>query len=140
MRLAICINTLFSMQYRGGEGGIRTLGRALEPYDGLANRCLQPLGHLSAIRLNALIIAGPSNHPLCEARGIDQPHLSLRSTIERHRGPATDRRMGGGQQPKPDKTGVSLGTGPNQGKTAVQLWFAQQDGKRRAAYFASVER
>lgn len=32
----------------GGGRGIRTLGRALQPYDGLANRCLQPLGHPSA--------------------------------------------------------------------------------------------
>ena len=30
-----------------GEGGIRTLDTGLTPYDGLANRCLQPLGHLS---------------------------------------------------------------------------------------------
>ncbi len=30
-----------------GEGGIRTLDTGLSPYDGLANRCLQPLGHLS---------------------------------------------------------------------------------------------
>ena len=30
-----------------GEGGIRTRGRGIRPYDGLANRCLQPLGHLS---------------------------------------------------------------------------------------------
>ena len=30
-----------------GEGGIRTRGRGVYPYDGLANRCLQPLGHLS---------------------------------------------------------------------------------------------
>ena len=32
-----------------GEGGIRTRGRGLYPYDGLANRCLQPLGHLSKV-------------------------------------------------------------------------------------------
>jgi hypothetical protein len=32
-----------------GEGGIRTLDRALQPYNGLANRRLQPLGHLSGI-------------------------------------------------------------------------------------------
>ena len=32
----------------GGEAGIRTLGRALRPYNGLANRRLQPLGHLTA--------------------------------------------------------------------------------------------
>ena len=32
----------------GGEGGIRTLGTGFSPYNGLANRRLQPLGHLSA--------------------------------------------------------------------------------------------
>ncbi len=34
----------------GGEAGIRTLGRAFGPYNGLANRRLQPLGHLTAAR------------------------------------------------------------------------------------------
>ena len=33
----------------GGEGGIRTLGTGLKPYNGLANRCLQPLDHFSKI-------------------------------------------------------------------------------------------
>ena len=33
----------------GGEGGIRTLDRVVRPYNGLANRRLQPLGHLSSI-------------------------------------------------------------------------------------------
>ncbi len=32
----------------GGERGIRTPDRAFKPYNGLANRRLQPLGHLSA--------------------------------------------------------------------------------------------
>ena len=32
-----------------GEGGIRTRGTGVYPYDGLANRCLKPLGHLSKI-------------------------------------------------------------------------------------------
>ena len=32
----------------GGEAGIRTLGRGLSPYNGLANRRLKPLGHLTA--------------------------------------------------------------------------------------------
>ena len=32
----------------GGAGGIRTLDRALQPYNGLANRRLQPLGHVSS--------------------------------------------------------------------------------------------
>ena len=30
-----------------GEGGIRTPGTSVTPYDGLANRCFQPLSHLS---------------------------------------------------------------------------------------------
>ena len=37
----------------GGERGIRTLGRALRPYGGLANRWLQPLTHLSVLNRNA---------------------------------------------------------------------------------------
>ena len=32
----------------GGEGGIRTPGRSFGPYNGLANRRIQPLCHLSA--------------------------------------------------------------------------------------------
>ena len=32
---------------KNGEGGIRTRGTGVYPYDGLANRCLKPLGHLS---------------------------------------------------------------------------------------------
>ena len=32
----------------GGERGIRTLDTGISPYNGLANRRLQPLGHLSA--------------------------------------------------------------------------------------------
>jgi hypothetical protein len=38
-----------SLQLRlnGGEGGIRTPDTGVSPYNGLANRRLQPLGHLS---------------------------------------------------------------------------------------------
>jgi hypothetical protein len=32
----------------GGDGGIRTLDRPLQAYNGLANRRLQPLGHISS--------------------------------------------------------------------------------------------
>ena len=32
----------------GGAGGIRTLDTVFQPYNGLANRRLQPLGHSSA--------------------------------------------------------------------------------------------
>jgi hypothetical protein len=35
----------------GGEAGIRTLDTAFGPYNGLANRRLQPLGHLTATRM-----------------------------------------------------------------------------------------
>ena len=40
----------FSLQFRlrGGEGGIRTLGTGVSPYNGLANRRIRPLCHLSA--------------------------------------------------------------------------------------------
>ena len=41
-----------------GEGGIRTPGRGVNPYDGLANRCLKPLGHLSERSFSNLPYAG----------------------------------------------------------------------------------
>src|SRR6266568_8935201 len=37
------------LQETGGEGGIRTPGRSFSPYNGLANRRIQPLCHLSAV-------------------------------------------------------------------------------------------
>ncbi len=37
-----------SGQESGGEAGIRTLGRDLNPYNGLANRRFRPLSHLTA--------------------------------------------------------------------------------------------
>ena len=46
---------LLNLRYRtdskdyGGEGGIRTPGTGFGPYNGLANRRLQPLGHLSDV-------------------------------------------------------------------------------------------
>src|SRR5450631_2501785 len=43
--LAMCPGRI--MRRDGGAGGIRTLDRALQPYNGLANRRLQPLGHSS---------------------------------------------------------------------------------------------
>src|SRR5215469_9580283 len=36
----------------GGERGIRTLDTGFSPYNGLANRRLQPLGHLSAVHFS----------------------------------------------------------------------------------------
>src|SRR5690348_15159301 len=42
------------MVVRYGEGGIRTPDKAFRPYNGLANRRLQPLGHLSTLWPNNL--------------------------------------------------------------------------------------
>ena len=43
----------------GGERGIRTLDTGFSPYNGLANRRLQPLGHLSGLSLDYSGIQGP---------------------------------------------------------------------------------
>ena len=40
--------------YFGGAGGIRTLDTAFQPYNGLANRRLQPLGHSSTNKIKYL--------------------------------------------------------------------------------------
>ena len=56
-----CQNRSSESNSINGEGGIRTRGTGNTPYDGLANRCLQPLGHLSGVhwyRCNPL--------PLCQ--------------------------------------------------------------------------
>ena len=46
-----------------GEGGIRTRGTSLNSYDGLANRYLQPLGHLSkSLFLKSLLLL-PQEYP-----------------------------------------------------------------------------
>ena len=55
----------------GGEGGIRTLGTGVSPYNGLANRRIRPLCHLSGERLNgplALVV-----YHFCSSRA----HVSL---------------------------------------------------------------
>jgi hypothetical protein len=45
LRILACVRA--GQHLTGGAGGIRTLDRALQPYNGLANRRLQPLGHSS---------------------------------------------------------------------------------------------
>ena len=42
-------NGEFQKQVNGGDGGIRTLDTPLQAYNGLANRRLQPLGHVSTL-------------------------------------------------------------------------------------------
>ena len=44
----ICFRFSALRKMGGGEAGIRTLGRGYCPFNGLANRRLQPLGHLTA--------------------------------------------------------------------------------------------
>jgi hypothetical protein len=58
-------------QDSGGAGGIRTLDRALQPYNGLANRRLQPLGH-SSVRAD-MPDAGASRKRQIRRRRVRQP-------------------------------------------------------------------
>ena len=39
----------WTLLFSHGEGGIRTPDKGISPYNGLANRRLQPLGHLSNV-------------------------------------------------------------------------------------------
>jgi hypothetical protein len=48
----------------GGEGGIRTLGTGVSPYNGLANRRIRPLCHLSGVRKFSLPRHGLRTVPL----------------------------------------------------------------------------
>ena len=50
----LCAGCTYGNLESGGEGGIRTLDRVVRPYNGLANRRLQPLGHLSGVYNQAL--------------------------------------------------------------------------------------
>src|SRR5262249_56361724 len=47
----------------GGEAGIRTLDTAFRPYNGLANRPLQPLGHLTARGILSIREASSCGNP-----------------------------------------------------------------------------
>jgi hypothetical protein len=51
-----------SIETFGGEGGIRTLDTGVSPYNGLANRRLQPLGHLSVSHYKRLRLLPLSYH------------------------------------------------------------------------------
>src|SRR5438874_2152536 len=67
-----------------GEGGIRTPDRGISPYNGLANRRLQPLGHLSNVAALEVSATQESLVPLRECRGSDseipaaRPHRPAR--------------------------------------------------------------
>src|SRR5713226_3664423 len=65
----------------GGEGGIRTPGRSFSPYNGLANRRIQPLCHLSAVWFQQLTTEVPIlwwlNGGLTELEGAKPPPEGL---------------------------------------------------------------
>ena len=53
----------------GGAGGIRTLDTAFQPYNGLANRRLQPLGHSSIQNFSAALPAEDRHHAAARGKG-----------------------------------------------------------------------
>src|SRR5207244_13041538 len=55
-----------------GEGGIRTPDRGISPYNGLANRRLQPLGHLSNVAALEVSATQESGVPPCCSRAIQR--------------------------------------------------------------------
>ena len=68
----------------GGAGGIRTLDRALQPYNGLANRRLQPLGH-SSVKADMPDV-GVSRKRQIRAAGFRAPITSCNQTNPRKLG------------------------------------------------------
>jgi hypothetical protein len=52
--LRLVVNGKSCDECAGGEGGIRTLGTGVSPYNGLANRRIRPLCHLSGVRSYSL--------------------------------------------------------------------------------------
>src|SRR5436309_9629349 len=68
-----------------GEGGIRTPDRGISPYNGLANRRLQPLGHLSTIARLNLAAGRTVRHPLLTGK-TKPPRLRGLCPPERPRG------------------------------------------------------
>jgi len=64
----------------GGEGGIRTLGTGVSPYNGLANRRIRPLCHLSDVYYLSLAVVVTSavsclSLVIVESRQPCQTHL-----------------------------------------------------------------
>jgi hypothetical protein len=62
-----------SAKQDGGAGGIRTLDRALQPYNGLANRRLQPLGHSSGtLDMPDAVASRKRRFRACESKALQQ--------------------------------------------------------------------
>ncbi len=62
-----------------GEGGIRTLGTGLSPYNGLANRPFRPLRHLSVRAAKIKINYFPHNTVFLP--GNKKPGFSVRAIL-----------------------------------------------------------
>ena len=77
----------------GGEAGIRTLDTGLSPYNGLANRRLRPLGHLTVetrclvaeIRATRISTQVPSIRRTGADAEATRPRASSPTTVHRHR-------------------------------------------------------
>ena len=73
----------------GGDGGIRTLDRALQPYNGLANRRLQPLGHISAAAPGAAAEICPTAPAIARAAAACAQSADARTTMAEENLPST---------------------------------------------------
>jgi hypothetical protein len=63
------------MRAKVGEAGIRTLGTAFRPYNGLANRRLQPLGHLTVMIFLTISAIRRGLTRLCSSLCSSSPNL-----------------------------------------------------------------
>jgi hypothetical protein len=77
-------NCFYSRKSNGGDGGIRTLDTPLRAYNGLANRRLQPLGHVSSGKQSSLCpeLADHARVAPCQTRTAGSPELPCRSIFE----------------------------------------------------------
>ena len=118
----------------GGDGGIRTLDRALQPYNGLANRRLQPLGHISRAQ-------GAPRHMPDASRHCKRPALELgaRWSNEALRGHPTT----GSGTPNPDDLERSVAaaerSGTAQGQDQAEQPASLGPAQRPAHSHAAVE-
>ena len=77
----------------GGAGGIRTLDTAFQPYNGLANRRLQPLGHSTASNSSLRdqvegLASTYENQAECSLPSAPFPKVAERRPFAPDRGPA----------------------------------------------------
>ena len=123
-RLRICC--FIEKRITGGEGGIRTPGTGLGPYNGLANRRLQPLGHLSAEVLRRLII-------ITKAGGLRERRTIFLAAGGFSRAAAAQGQLTGKKQLRPNQINSALP--PTQLRSAL-VSLSPVDDARAAPAFA----